>query len=69
MKIISFTVATLVVLIMSCQKDSCTEKNNNNCACTLEYNPVCGCNKVTYSNACSAKCHGITNYTSGECVQ
>jgi hypothetical protein len=28
---------------------------------------VCGCNEKTYSNACIAECHGITQYTPGEC--
>jgi hypothetical protein len=65
MKIIGVVLG--LVLFTSCTKQNCKEEIDANCICTADYNPVCGCNEVTYSNACVAKCNGIENYTAGEC--
>ena len=35
-------------------------------ACTLEYNPVCGENGITYGNPCMANAEGM-DYVMGEC--
>ena len=51
----------------SCQKEDCIENPKEDCVCTLQYDPVCGCNNKTYGNVCEANCAGITSYTSGSC--
>ena len=35
--------------------------------CSDDYEPVCGCNGITYINSCVAEADGITFYTTGSC--
>ena len=67
MKLLIFTSILAMGTTKSCTKEDCKENVKEDCVCTMQYDPVCGCNQKTYSNACMAQCHGITKYVKGEC--
>lgn len=35
--------------------------------CIMIYNPVCGCDGITYNNACEAHKYGVVWYEQGSC--
>ncbi len=46
---------------------ACKEAAKKDCVCTMQYDPVCGCDNKTYGNACVAACEGVKSFTKGEC--
>lgn len=66
--ILKLMLSLTLLKFVSCSKEKeCAEQIGLECIRTLPYDPVCGCNDKTYSNACHAEWAGIHNYTHGEC--
>lgn len=59
--------AGMLCILSSCSKYDCIASPKADCICTEQYDPVCGCNNVTYSNPCFANCDGITEFKKGQC--
>lgn len=73
-KILSAALALSLAGLSACankpQQSTCIDpaKVNPDAICTMQYEPVCGCDGQTYSNPCIAEKAGVTSYTQGACA-
>jgi hypothetical protein len=69
-KTLYITLFASSIALFSCTKDDdCIDKSKvvENPICTQNYDPVCGCNNITYGNSCEANAAGVKSFTQGAC--
>lgn len=62
------TVIFSLLFLFSCEKEEedCKGKKSD-FYCIESFEPVCGCDNVTYSNECYADRAGVLSWIAGEC--
>ncbi len=66
----SILICFILALFVACNCDdenNCEAIDNTDCVCPEYWEPLCGCDGITYSNICFLECAGIEEYEEGEC--
>ena len=71
MKHYFYGLSSLLLVACKAARTTCIDpaRINKEALCTMQFDPVCGCDGKTYSNACLAENAGVTAYTKGSCPE
>jgi len=71
MKHLSVILLFLATMCQKADEETCLidRPEETDVVCIAIYQPVCGCDKVTYDNDCYANASGVSSWVVGECAE